>query len=1303
MRRSCLGLAILLASSGCTAEPDSELRVLLVSPEDSSAISSSVPLRVAGQIDYPDPARVSLEWSGSIQIDLAPTTPDASGATQFIVEALEAGNYFVELRATGPQGEMGTASTIFTVFPDEDGDLSNPDCDDGDPSVHPGAIEVCNERDDDCDGSVDEGFELEDWFLDEDADGFGTSGVSRSSCMVLAPDYSLEPGDCDDSTAEVYPGAAEQCNSRDDDCDGETDEELPTAVWFPDLDGDGAGTGDEATTTCADLSETHSQSAGDCDDTAADLNVDDVDGDGWSTCDGDCNDQEAAVSPAQSEICNTLDDDCNGLTDDGLSFVEWYLDVDQDGWGTSSVSTLSCGDESPAYALSSGDCDDSDPSLNLSDFDVDGIDSCGGDCDDLDVTVNPGAAEVCNGQDDNCNGLSDDGLVFSTWFTDADGDGFGAAGPGVSSCADESPAMSLLATDCDDTDPAMNDADADLDGFSTCDGDCDDTTSSVAPTAQEVCNAVDDDCDGYVDDGLPVSDWYSDSDGDGFGDPATATADCGDLSSTMVLTGGDCDDTDATLNLSDADSDGYTSCGGDCNDTNVAVGPGGLDYCDDGLDNDCDGTIDPPGLCVGGVWGGDYGGMLTNCNGNFSNPLNRQEPIYCGWGCYQGHVGLDFDGVLGDLIHSPVDGTVVETTDSLPGRPTNPATSPQCYADPPQSTNYCCNGPDGFGNTVVVRDRLGRDWTIAHLSSGSLEVVEGQVVAAGQLLGEMGNSGFTCSNGGDGSHVHLGVTENGSWVDPTSCLGTSVGGGVTPLDCWDFDEDTYGLGPDCDSQDCDDAEPDHQSWTSDYTGCLGELTSGQTCADRDGDGATAGADCLAPSADCNDFDSSVVVGCGNTDCSVIGYTPTGAGPLTPSFVSAANRWSPQVGCPAVNGPYGVFVHDVRGVELQDYFQADPSLWLSTTDGWSAIAHEPIAAEANLIQGGFWGTYKCIEVDGLPNGGAVLLGAPLDEEHLCTVTDLVDLDGDGIYLPCNPLLGFTIQNFTDGYMLWDGSTVFVHLDTYTSLAYDEVSGCVNAPVVENPIGVPAFPDLEVTGIASQSGAAYGDTIDVEVWLQNSGLSDPTGAVTCQVLASVDPVIDLSDVVVATFQVDALSLVAAAGPSPTQYVYGATWPLSPGQWYVGAYVDSDGQVAESDETNNAAVSGTLLTLGPNQGPPDFYVSFADGPDSATAGDDIWVGHTIGNSGAGSGPGDINYYVLASVDMDVNMNDTVLAQLVRPASQLDPGEWSTSSDLVSTSGLAAGTWYVGVYVDGTFAAPESDEGNNAAVDPSPLTLAP
>ena len=206
-----------------------------------------------------------------------------------------------------------------------------------------------------------------------------------------------------------------------------------------------------------------------------------------------------------------------------------------------------------------------------------------------------------------------------------------------------------------------------------------------------------------------------------------------------------------------------------------------------------------------------------------------------------------------------------------------------------------------------------------------------------------------------------------------------------------------------------------------------------------------------------------------------------------------------------------------------------------------------------------------------------------------------------------------------------------------------------------------------------------------------------------LASVDPVIDLSDVVVATFQVDALSLVAAAGPSPTQYVYGATWPLSPGQWYVGAYVDSDGQVAESDETNNAAVSGTLPTLGPNQGPPDFYVSFADGPDSATAGDDIWVGHTIGNSGAGSGPGDINYYVLASVDMDVNMNDTVLAQLVRPASQLDPGEWSTSSDLVSTSGLAAGTWYVGVYVDGTFAAPESDEGNNAAVDPSPLTLAP
>ncbi|MFT7518492.1 MAG: MYXO-CTERM domain-containing protein, partial [Kiritimatiellia bacterium] len=144
-------------------------------------------------------------------------------------------------------GDVWEDERAFTVYcdldDDEDGHRYPEDCDDDDDAVYPGATELCNDLDDDCDEVVDEDDALDapTWYPDADDDGFGAEGDGKSGCDK-PEGYGAGDQDCDDSRTDVYPDADELCDERDNDCDGEVDEDpIEASIWYPDVDGDGWG------------------------------------------------------------------------------------------------------------------------------------------------------------------------------------------------------------------------------------------------------------------------------------------------------------------------------------------------------------------------------------------------------------------------------------------------------------------------------------------------------------------------------------------------------------------------------------------------------------------------------------------------------------------------------------------------------------------------------------------------------------------------------------------------------------------------------------------------------------------------------------------------------------------------------------------------------------------------------------------------------------------------------------------------------------------------------------------------------
>lgn len=261
--------------------------------------------------------------------------------------------------------------------------------------------------------------------------------------------------------------------------------------------------------------------------------------------------------------------------DISCSSTTFYQDIDEDGYGNSSVTQAAC-THPPGFISDNTDCDDSDAleHPNQTWFkDTDGDDysdgttntaactrpsgyfasseliATTGDCDDGVASINPGASEVCNGLDENCNDQKDEG-VKNTYYGDGDEDGYGDPNNSTQACTTPIGFVTNN-TDCDDTNPLEHPGqtwykDADADGYS--DGGTN-TASCTRPGGYYLASeltATSGDCDDGDSDELPNQIWYQDIDGDGYGNSDISAQSCSKPDG-YVINNTDCDENDGEI------------------------------------------------------------------------------------------------------------------------------------------------------------------------------------------------------------------------------------------------------------------------------------------------------------------------------------------------------------------------------------------------------------------------------------------------------------------------------------------------------------------------------------------------------------------------------------------------------------------------------------------------------------------------------------------------------------------------------------------------------------------------------------
>jgi hypothetical protein len=295
------------------------------------------------------------------------------------------------LVACDNKGDDDTGATGGTDADSDGVTTEDGDCDDNNDAVFPGADEVCDGVDNDCDNLVDDDDDDVDtstggtFYADADADGFGAEGSAATEACEAGEGWAETADDCDDANAEIHPAATEVCDEDDTDenCNGTADDDDDTvdpdsgAIYFTDADGDTYGDVDDPGIWAC---EEPPSSEG-----------------GYVTDATDCDDSDDAVHPAATEVCDEddTDEDCNGTADDADAGVDladgtlWYTDVDQDTYGADD-------DAGTVY------CDD--PSDSTTWYSADNT-----DCEDADDSANPGLTEVCNdGLDNDCDGTANE-------------------------------------------------------------------------------------------------------------------------------------------------------------------------------------------------------------------------------------------------------------------------------------------------------------------------------------------------------------------------------------------------------------------------------------------------------------------------------------------------------------------------------------------------------------------------------------------------------------------------------------------------------------------------------------------------------------------------------------------------------------------------------------------------------------------------------------------------------------------------------------------------------------------------------
>jgi hypothetical protein len=522
-------------------------------------------------------------------------------------------------------------------------------------TVYPGAAEVCENIniDNDCDGNIFEADDLSAWAYDADGDGFGTENPAQRIKACTAPNgYVEDTTDCNDSAADVYPGAAELCSNlgTDNDCDDVNDEAEATdrLTWYGDVDGDGYGNPSTPALACSQPSQ-HVSNSGDCNDGASyawtgraeicdgyDNNcVDGVDegvtttfyhdgdgdgfgdaydsmqrcaaGDGYIANSTDCADDNDGAYPGAVELCATVgtDNNCDGDTTDvdanAADKVDYYADADGDGFTTATTAKFCSGTTNAGWL----------PTANPT------------DCDDAYADVYPGAAEICDNinVDNDCDNNALEAEDAERYFRDGDGDGYGSGTVFQIACSRPN-------------------------GWQLTNTDCNDGSTAIYPGAPELCGTVgtDNNCDTYSDDvdadAADKVDFYADVDGDGWtvdvtaefcpgttnagwGATLSSPVDCNDgvgdvypgaaETCANLAVDNDCDGdssadeaADSANYWADADDDDYgagepfKACSddetrapvdGDCNDGAAAINPGMAEVCD-AIDNNCAAGID---------------------------------------------------------------------------------------------------------------------------------------------------------------------------------------------------------------------------------------------------------------------------------------------------------------------------------------------------------------------------------------------------------------------------------------------------------------------------------------------------------------------------------------------------------------------------------------------------------------------------------------------------------------------------------------------------------------------------------------